>query len=113
MRRFLLLASITLLLVACQQHPLEMARERLPLGTTREDAIEILNQQAWYHQPCPREDSFIDLFFFGSHEYEKADIVIVDSRLEDETYRIVSLSSFEPYAWHTAYKDCIQRDSFE
>ena len=83
MRRFLLLASVTLLLVACQQHPLEMARERLSLGTTRED------------------------------EYEKADIVIVDSRLEDETYRIVSLSSFEPYAWHTAYKDCIQRDSFE
>jgi hypothetical protein len=100
-------------LVACHQNPLEEAREQVPIGTTREDAISILGEASWYHQPCPSSVTIDDLFFFGSHEYDKADVVIVRSEPKNGIYVVYGVSSFESYAWHTAYADCLQRDKFE
>lgn len=102
------------ILTACQPHPVELAREQISIGTPREDAINILNGGAWYYQPCEvNEDIATDLFFFGSHSYEGAEIVILRSKKEATTYRVVDIGGFEPYIWQKLYKSCIQRDRFE
>jgi hypothetical protein len=111
----LLLISVTLLILVtgCRPSPFEEARQLVPIGTRRDDAIRILGETAWYHQPCPLAVSIDDLFFFGSRKYDKADVVIVSSEPIDDIYVVYLVSSFEPYAWHTAYRDCLQRDMFE
>ncbi len=108
----MVLFCLLFLLVACQS-PLDKARDSVSVGDLRKDAIEILNKEAWYHQPCENQNSIADLFFYGDQHYDKADIVIVTSILEDGEYRVSKISSFEPYAWHTAYADCIDRDRFK
>jgi len=113
MKKLVTLVCIVFLVSACRADPLEQAREQVSVGMSREEAIEILNDQAWYHQPCENQSSLDDLFFYGDHRYDKAEIVIVTSTMEEGVYRVAKISSFEPYAWHTAYKDCIQRDKFE
>ena len=112
-KRTFCLLCVVALLTACQPHPTERAAQQVPYGTPRDDAVEILSQEAWYHQPCRRGVSIKDLFFYGSHRYDKADIVIVDSSPRDEGYEVVRISTFESYAWHTAYRDCIDRGMFE
>jgi hypothetical protein len=92
---------------------LEQAQEKVSIGMSREEAVKILEAQAWYHQPCENRNSMDDLFFFGDHRYDRAEIVIMHSVKKDDKYEVVQLGSFEPYAWHTAYADCIQRDKFE
>lgn len=116
MKRLVAPICVVFLVAACRAHPLEWARQQVSIGTSREEAVRILGDQAWYHQPCGDQDNndvIEDLFFYGDHRYDKADIVIVTSVIEGGAYRVVRISSFESYAWHTAYKDCIQRDKFE
>ena len=100
------------LAAGCRQRPtaVETARSQVPIGTRREEAIETLGATAWYHQPCWDR---IDLFFYGSHNYDRAEIVILSSKLVDGVYVVDSIDGFEPNAWHTAYRDCIQRERFE
>lgn len=112
MRKTIVLLCLSLLVTACQR-PLDRARDLVSVGTLRKDAIEILNEEAWYHQPCKNRSSIDDLFFYGDQRYDKADIVIVRSILEDGEYRVYDIGSFEPYAWHTAYADCIDRARFK
>ncbi len=102
-----------LLVVSCSSHPLKRAREQVAIGVKRKEAIQILNQEAWYHQPCPNRITIDDLFFFNSHDYEKADVVIVRSEPDDDTFRVYQIGTFEIYAWQAAYKDCVERDRFE
>lgn len=79
----------------------------------RENAVAVLQQVAWYYQPCDRADFVDDLFFFGSHKWDSASILIVSSRLNGQDLRVVDVSSFdEANAWHTAFADCLQRDKF-
>lgn len=113
MRKAIGLLFVLLLVTACRANPLQRARELVSVGDLRKDAIEILNSEAWYHQPCENRSSIDDLFFYGDQHYDKADIVIVTSILEDGEYWVSEISSFEPYAWHTAYADCIDRDRFK
>ena len=113
MKKQVLLMCLLFILVACHPDPLEQAEKQVSVGMAREEAIEILSCEAWYHQPCEHRSSIDDLFFYGDHRYDKADIVIMTSVKKDDAYEVVNLSSFEPYAWHTAYADCIQRDRFE
>ncbi|MBK9093658.1 MAG: hypothetical protein IPM84_12980 [Anaerolineae bacterium] len=76
-------------------------------------------RKAWYHQPCPnlvggKLETITDLFFFGRHKYDQADIVIVKSRPVNGVFVVDDdLGSFEPYVWHAVYKDCLQREQFE
>lgn len=102
-----------LLAIACRPSPLEEARKQVPIGTRRDDAIRILSETAWYHQPCPNRVTIDDLFFFGSHRYDKAEVVIVGSEPIDGVFVVYDIGSFEPYAWHATYQDCLQRDRFE
>ena len=113
MKKARILLGLFFLLVACKAAPLEEARELVDVGDLRADAIVVLGTEAWYHQPCRNRSSIDDLFFYGSQKYDKADIVIVTSTLKNEEYRVSQISSFEPYAWHTAYRDCIDRNRFE
>jgi hypothetical protein len=101
------------LMTACQTSPLERARQQIPIGMPREEAVRILSSRAWYYQACKREGGMDDLFFFGSRRYDEADIVIVVSSIQDGTYRVLQVGSFEPYAWQAAYRDCIDRDRFQ
>lgn len=107
------LALLVLLPTACYVSPLEEARKQVPIGTPREDAIKILSEKAWYHQPCPNKVTIVDLFFYGSRKYDEAEVVIVHSETVDGVFVVDDISSFESYAWHTAYQDCFQRDKFE
>ena len=113
MRKTVVLVCLSLLVTACQSHPLYKARDLVSVGDLRKDAIEILNEEAWYHQPCKNLSSIDDLFFYGSQRYDKADIVIVTSILVDGEYRVCDIGSFEPYLWHAVYGDCIDRDRFK
>jgi len=109
---------VSLLVFGCRTQfgpdPLGRAREQVAIGDSREKAIEVLSSEAWYYQPCDMtEEAASDLFFFGSHSYDRASIVIVDSIREDGEYRVDMISSFESYAWHTAYANCVDRKRFE
>lgn len=105
--------AMLFLLVGCRPTPLEDARSQVPIGTPRDDAIAILSRTAWYHQPCPNRVTIDDLFFYGSHEYDKAEVVIVGSEPKEGVYVVYQIGSFESYAWQAAYQDCIQREKFE
>jgi hypothetical protein len=107
------LTLLVLLVAACRPSPLEEARKQVPVGTPREDAIKILSEKAWYHQECPNRVTIDDLFFYGSHRYDQAEVVIVRSEPVNGVFVVYDLGSFEPYAWHAAYQDCLQRDRFE
>lgn len=110
-----------LLLTACESRvmPYEKYKEIILPGQEREEAIKGLQEAAWYHQACPRgtptaKDFFVaDLFFFGSHKYDKAEILIVVSYPKENKLIVDHLGTFEPNAWQTGYADCIQRDQFE
>ncbi len=57
------------------------------------------------------QDSIDDLFFAGIHDWEKASMLIVTSRLDGVTYRVKDASSFdEPNGWQTAFRECLQGD---
>jgi hypothetical protein len=105
--------ALFILIAACGPSPLEEARELVPIGTPRDDALQILSETSWYHQPCGSDVAVHDLFFFGSRKYDRADVVIVESRSVEGILIVRQLGSFEPYAWQTAYRDCIQRHMFE
>lgn len=111
--QLIVLVGLLFLLVACKATPLEKAREQVEIGDLRTDAVTALTAEAWYHQSCYRLDSIVDLFFYNSHKYDKADIVIVTSLLKNKEYRVSDISSFEPYLWHSVYSDCIDRSRFE
>ncbi len=117
-QRLLLLTLLSLALLlpmsGCRVHPLGRARQQVPIGMPREEAIRILGSQAWYHQPCGRHTIKSDLFFFGSHQYDRADVVIVTSYPGESEYVVVRVDTFyEANAWHTAFADCLQRDQFD
>jgi len=117
--RITVVMALVLLVAGCYTSPLEEARKQVPVGTLRDDAVRILSETAWYHQECPNFvgtdlSTITDLFFFGSHNYDKADIVIVKSKPVDGVFVVHDdLGSFEPYVWHAVYGECVQRDKFE
>jgi hypothetical protein len=91
----------------------DWARGRVAVGMPRDKAVPVLQAESWYHVACQRRSEGIeDLFFFGSQDYDEAEIVIVLSMLRDDTYTVESIGTFEPNAWHTAYNDCIDRQEF-
>lgn len=120
-KRFTLICLLATILVACERHvtPIEQYEDAIQPGMKRAEVIELLQQAAWYHQECPRgtpssTQYFVsDLFFFGSHEYDQAEILIIRSVVKHDELIIDVVGTLESYAWHTAYADCIQRDRFE
>jgi hypothetical protein len=107
------LSLLMFLLVACRPSPLEQAQEQIDIGMPREKAVRILKRKAWYHQPCENRSGVADLFFYGDHRYDRAEIVIMHCVNRGDICEVASLGSFEDYAWQTAYADCIQRDKFD
>ena len=115
----LILVAITLVALvfavySCSRpSPFWRARKQIHVGMNREEAIKVLAPISWYHQPCPAKSEVItDLFFYGSRQYDTDDILIVTSRAADGVFIVENIGSFEPNAWHTAYRNCIQRDKF-
>lgn len=113
--RLLLICTLSAFFAsACQAHPLEEAKNKVQVGMLRDDAVSILGQKAWYYQPCPNRGSVDDLFFYGSHKYDSADIVILNSFPDQGIYHVTGLGTFtEPNAWHAAYRDCLDENRFE
>jgi hypothetical protein len=80
---------------------------------SRNEVITTFQHEAWYYQPCARDDWIDDLFFFGSQAWDRASVLIVTIERSDQEFRVVDVSSFdEPNAWHTAFADCLQRSKF-
>jgi len=106
--------SILIAFAGCTQDPLTEPIQSIQVGMLRDEAIRLLEDQAWYYQPCSTNtDYLIDLFFFGSHEWDRAAILTVRSQSSNQEYRVTNITSFdEPNAWHTAYERCLQRDKF-
>jgi hypothetical protein len=101
-------------MVGCHASTLADAKRQVPIGARREDAIASLDRTSWYHQACPNRVTVDDLFFYGSHHYDKADVVIVRSEPIGNTYLVYQISSFdEANAWHSAYRDCVDEARFE
>ena len=92
----------------------EKAMEETKPGMSRAEVVAKLTTEAWYYQPCPRRRYTEDLFFYDSHQYDRARIVIVGYR-PDSTgdLKVDSVGTFDDYAWQGAYSDCVQRDKFE
>ncbi len=111
-QRASLVCLCLLLLVGCNTSLLEKAKRMIPIGASRDEAIRALSGEAWYHQSCTAKDTIDDLFFYGSHGYDEADIVIVVSTTQDGSYRVVQIGSFEPNSWHAAYRDCVDQEKF-
>lgn len=118
--QLLVLIPLTILLMffaSCSEG--QQAMSKVTAGMTRAKAAEILSKTAWYYQPCSeitgKDGSLFveDLFFFGSHNYDDVQIVIVHSRKQDSEWLVERTGTFEPNAWHTAYSHCFQRDKFE
>jgi hypothetical protein len=103
-----------MLLSSCviEKTRIEEAVEIVKPDMTREQAIELLAPEAWYHQPCQLKVTLNDLFFYDSRDYDKAYLVIVSSQLQDNRHEVTGVSTLEPYAWHTAYSQCIEREKF-
>lgn len=93
--------------------PLTEARTAVPIGTRREEAIRILSEKAWLYQDCTIYTGREDLFFFGSHNYRWAYIVIVrydgDSK---EQFTVRKISSLESGWWQGSYSYCIDESRF-
>jgi len=121
MKSLMMLLLLLLITTACEPRvmPYEEYKDVILPGMDREEAIKVLQETAWYHQECPYTNPesgnfFIhDLFFFGSHHYDEAELLIVVSYQREHKLSIDHIGTFEPYAWHTAYADCIERERFE
>ena len=91
-------------------YALEWAPVAVPIGMPQDDAIAILEEKAWYYQPC---GDGTDLFFYDSHDYDKTTILIMMSKIKGEEYQVRQLSTFEAYMWQLCYGDCIDRSRFD
>jgi len=111
--KWLLLLAAALVLVGCRQDPLAGPMQRVKVDMLRDEAIAALEHEALYYQSCPNAGSIDDLFFFGSHSWDRAVVLIVVSARSGQEYRVIDVASFdEANAWHTAYARCLQRDRF-
>lgn len=90
------------------------ARELVPIGATREQAIRAPDSDSWYHAICLYKTTISQVFFFGSRHWDKAELVDVGSGPVGDEFLLYDLSSFdEPNAWHTAYARCVSLSRFE
>jgi hypothetical protein len=101
-----------LAIAACYVSRVDWAKQRVAVGGAREPAVSALATEAWYHAECPYENGVEDLFFYGDHRFDEAEIVAVESRCVDEVCRITRIGGFEPYLWHSVYADCYDRSRF-
>lgn len=112
----LLVLLLVVVVIGCSSKatPYELALGQ-DIGKSRQAQIaQMIQLGSWYHETCTMKQSYAtDIFFFGSKDYDKANIVIVDSYLTNGEMLVEKISTFEPYAWNTAYGDCIDRSRFE
>lgn len=90
--------------------PLTNVRAKISIGTNRDQALELLSDaqrhiECWY--PSNRVD---DLFFYGSSNMDEAYVVIIGSEVISGQLRVWNIGSYEKYALHAQYDDCINRD---
>jgi hypothetical protein len=94
--RLLLVVSFIFLFVGCGPYiTLTWAREQLLVGTLRPQVIEVLGKVSWYHQACIYKDEVVeDLFFYGSHKYDQAEVFIVDyKKLGENQWEVSQIGS--------------------
>ncbi len=88
-----------------------LAKSRIGIGDSRTDAVISLSD-AWFHSECTYgETGFTkDLFFYGSHDLDEVQIVIISSRNEQGITKVTSIGSIENYMLHL-YDRCIPNPS--
>lgn len=113
--QYLLLILGSLIVSSCWDSGVSVydLMESVSADMSYEEVFDTLSEQSWYHQPCPRPSFDVDLFFFGSREYERAKIIIVTSEKRGSDRHIRNIGTYdEPNAWQTSYRNCIQKDRF-
>lgn len=112
-RTAFLLGPLLFLMFACADPYWVQERDKVKVGMTRDEAIGILNENSWSHQPCSfNEEITHDLFFFGDHHYDRA--IAVDISSDNESGKVIRVETFrEPNTWHATYSICIDRTQFQ
>ena len=90
---------------AYQFDPLAWAQTAVAVGTPKEDATAALETKAWGYQSCLGDQ----LFFFGSHDYDKTFVVIVS--YTDE--HVSQIFAEEAYFWQMSYGSLLDRSQFD
>jgi hypothetical protein len=107
------MSFVIAIISGCSDTYIDKVRLQVPNGTTRDMAIALLSDRAWYHQSCPNENSIDDLFFYDDQRYDTNDVIIVTSIIRNGVYIVGLVSTFdEPSAWHAAYRDCVDINRF-
>ncbi|MCU0521865.1 MAG: hypothetical protein MUF84_14385 [Anaerolineae bacterium] len=93
-------------LPAEDQSYVDIARSRIAIGDERTEAIHALSD-SWFHSVCTYGDdvTVLDLFFYGPHNHDEAEIVIVESRGTPERATVTFVGLVEAYMLHL-YEDC-------
>jgi hypothetical protein len=87
-------------------------RERVEIGTLREEALEELSD-AWFHTYCGFDvGAGDDIFFFGPHDPELVQIIVVTTRLENNAARVTDVFMVEPDRM-ASIQSCIPDDIFD
>ncbi len=116
-RIFAVYAVFVLVVSGCMNGGLPLERayqfgEQIPEGMPRDEAVTILSEDAWYHVACEDRPGNDELFFYDNREWDRAEIVILRTKIEGGEIKVEGIYNFEPNAWHTAYGDCIDRSLF-
>ncbi len=84
---------------------LELARSRVSIGSSREQAVQLLSD-AWYHAECEVGSARrMDLFLYG-HQDSRATAISVRSTDEDGEFVVVSVGLIDSSTYVT-YADCL------
>ncbi len=83
-----------------------LAKSRVHSGDSRESALLALSD-AWFHAECMTvyTDSIEDLFFYGSKNPDKVQVIIITSQKNGEGATVSSVNTIENYMLHL-YDHC-------
>lgn len=84
-----------------------LAKNRVPIGTNRVDALESLSD-SWFHTRCQltNEHPILDLFYYGSHDSERVEIILIESIESNGNQTVKFVGSLENYMLHL-YDYCL------
>lgn len=75
----------------------QRARSQVSVGMSREEAISVLQVDAWHHATCEDTNQYIDLFLYGSHDLRLTGIALTMSERESDGGLVTFIGAAENY----------------